>query len=336
MSNEKSIYHYCSLDTFMAIVQNKCLRLSDLNKTNDYMEKRWAMEVINSNSPENILKEKLKEFYIDMNLNEDYWYDDGVNNHLEYYDREVKNVLFNNRPILITCFSKEKDLLSQWRAYGEDGKGVSIGFNYKLLKKLNINNQNIKYSLKRDLFVDEVMYKQKQQQECVGQLIEECIRYVKSMFEEDLVRVSDDFSEYFVEEFDAFCEVLVDYIEHISCTIKTPAFSEEKEIRIIYDPRLYNLESRGGISLDESKQYFEEIKEKNNFTINPIRYTKKGNQLVAFCNLNFSKLINKNIINEIIIGPRSSISEDDSYNFMMSNGYDANKIKITNSEATYR
>ena len=29
---------------------------------------------------------------------------------------------------LIGCFSKNGDLLSQWRAYAEDGKGFSIGF----------------------------------------------------------------------------------------------------------------------------------------------------------------------------------------------------------------
>ena len=39
MSN---IYHYCSLDTFAQIIKNKTIRLSDLNKTNDYMEKKWG------------------------------------------------------------------------------------------------------------------------------------------------------------------------------------------------------------------------------------------------------------------------------------------------------
>lgn len=30
------IYHYCSLETFVQIIKNKTIRLSDLNKTNDY------------------------------------------------------------------------------------------------------------------------------------------------------------------------------------------------------------------------------------------------------------------------------------------------------------
>lgn len=39
---KKSIYHYCSLETFSQIIKNKTIRLSDLNKTNDYMEKKWG------------------------------------------------------------------------------------------------------------------------------------------------------------------------------------------------------------------------------------------------------------------------------------------------------
>ena len=35
------------------------------------------------------------------------------------------------------CFSESSDLLSQWRAYGNDGQGVAIGFNAKLLSKID-------------------------------------------------------------------------------------------------------------------------------------------------------------------------------------------------------
>ena len=41
-----NIYHYCSLDTFAQIIKNKTIRLSDLNKTNDYMEKKWGMKLL--------------------------------------------------------------------------------------------------------------------------------------------------------------------------------------------------------------------------------------------------------------------------------------------------
>lgn len=47
-------------------------------------------------------------------------------------------------PILITCFSKQEDKLSQWRTYGQDGYGVAIGFDLNKImllqdKEININ-----------------------------------------------------------------------------------------------------------------------------------------------------------------------------------------------------
>ena len=37
------VYHYCSVETFYHIVNNRTLRLSDIEKSNDFMEKKWAI-----------------------------------------------------------------------------------------------------------------------------------------------------------------------------------------------------------------------------------------------------------------------------------------------------
>ena len=92
----------------------------------------------------------------------------------------------------------------------------------------------------------------------------------------------------------------------------------------------------GDIDYKEAQEYFNNIKEISNYKIEPLRYSYRNNQLVAFCDLDFSQLINDNIINEIVIGPKSKIKEDDMYYLLMSNGINANNIKITRSEATYR
>lgn len=319
----ETLYHYCSVNTFLAIIQNKCIRLSDLNRTNDYMEKRWATKLIGG-----VLKEELKNFDIKLDLTEDYWYEDGINNHLEYYNKEIKRVFYDNRPILITCFSKEKDSLSQWRAYGQDGEGVSIGFNYKQIKDLKNNCKNI--------LVERVMYKENKQKEKLVELVQAAILYMRKMFKEDTVRITNDFNEYFTEEFDVFCKVLIEYLEKISCVIKNPAFSEEKEVRIIYDPQLYNHNVNGDITLDESEKYFKKEEEIKRYKISPIKYILRNNQLVASCDIDFTKLIEEQVINEIIIGPKAKLTESDIYYFLLSNGYDANGIKISRTEATYR
>lgn len=107
----ETIYHYCLLDTFIQIIKNKTLRLSDLNKTNDYMEKKWGIDFLYY-----VLCEELQNKGIQMNLRETYWYNGNAHTHLEQLENDIK--LYLNHQTLITCFSKEKDMLSQWRAYG--------------------------------------------------------------------------------------------------------------------------------------------------------------------------------------------------------------------------
>lgn len=38
------VYHYCSVDTFFQIITNHTIRLSDIEKSNDFMEKKWAIQ----------------------------------------------------------------------------------------------------------------------------------------------------------------------------------------------------------------------------------------------------------------------------------------------------
>lgn len=192
-------------------------------------------------------------------------------------------------------FFRKKDRLSQWRAYGQDGTGVAIGFNYKAINLLN--NE-------KDIFVEKVVYNEIKQKEKLGQLIESVIIYIKNMFEEESVRISDDFNVYFKEEFDTFCEVLVDHIGKIRCTIKNPAFAEEKEI--------------------------------SDYRIKPLKFNLKNNQFVSYCDIDFNNLIHNPIINEIVIGSKSQLKESDIYYFLLSNGFDANNVNISKSEATYR
>ena len=42
----KTVYHYCSLDNFLNIVKNKTIRLSDVNKYNDYLELKSLLNSI--------------------------------------------------------------------------------------------------------------------------------------------------------------------------------------------------------------------------------------------------------------------------------------------------
>src|SRR5574344_1489172 len=100
-------YHYCSVETFMKIIENKRLWLSHSRTMNDKLECLNILPIfekvinnmtISNNYKKNIIT-KIKRA---CELTEDFPY--------------------------IICLSKSKDLLSQWRAYGDKGEGVAIGF----------------------------------------------------------------------------------------------------------------------------------------------------------------------------------------------------------------
>ena len=315
----ETIYHYCLLDTFIQIIKNKTLRLSDLNKTNDYMEKKWGIDFLY-----HVLCEELQNKGIQMNLRETYWYNDNAHTHLEQLENDIK--LYLNHQTLITCFSKEKDMLSQWRAYGGDGVGIAIGFNYSLLKKL-LKKQN-------NFLIGNVIYqKDKQEKKIREELFEPTFNYMYNMFQQDKVRISDKYNEYFVEEFDCFCEYLDVNIEKVFPFMKNPAFAEEKEVRIVYNTGIYD-------EMDESEFCSRtcnpiNLDSKNKLILQPMQYIAKNDKLVAYVDLKFEDCICDGIINEIVIGPKAKVSDEDIYRFLLLNGYNSN-IKISKSRSSYQ
>lgn len=53
---KKILYHYCSIKTFLSIIGNKTIRVSDCSKTNDTEETRWIATMI-----ESVFSEKINE-----------------------------------------------------------------------------------------------------------------------------------------------------------------------------------------------------------------------------------------------------------------------------------
>lgn len=119
------IYYYCSAETFQNIVKNKKLWLSDVTKSNDSGEISLFIDV---------LKEKSKEAFSKL----DHGVEDYNFNEIEYYNifcSELRKAL-TGRKCLTMCFSSLADDLSQWRAYGDDGRGFCIGFADNEMRKI--------------------------------------------------------------------------------------------------------------------------------------------------------------------------------------------------------
>lgn len=280
------------------------------------MEKKWISKLL-----EEALIREFKELGIDIQLRGEYWYDDDIENHISYLNDMMD--YFLQKPTYISCFSKHGDKLSQWRAYGNNGNGLAVGFDYKKLKKVK--------GFSKNLFIETVLYKKSKQLEAIQSAVTKTVAYMLNMFERYAGKVSENFDEYFEDEFDAFCEVICDYLNPLSCYIKNPAFAEEEEVRISYSPNLYE-----DMSKEEVNENFTEDKNINGYVLQPIRFQARNNQLVGYADLNFKNFIPDNIVTEVIIGPSSKVTEQDVFYLLLSNGYDARAIKVSKSEATYR
>lgn len=105
-----TIYHYCDINAFHSILTYKKIWLSAANNMNDYKEVSWFVDKV---------YHELGKVVNDENRGviNDFW------NHSTI-----------NRPLPYLCsFSTNGDMLSQWRAYANDGRGLSIGFNIEKL-----------------------------------------------------------------------------------------------------------------------------------------------------------------------------------------------------------
>lgn len=109
------LYHYCSPDAFLNIIQSSKIWLSDILKSNDSKEILWIQEQIN----EKIL-DRLK------------------NNIDAYHAWETWSTINDGHGLnlYVLCLSEAKDDLSQWRGYAQDGQGFAIGFSKTYFEKM--------------------------------------------------------------------------------------------------------------------------------------------------------------------------------------------------------
>lgn len=230
----KTIYHYCSFETLQAIVQSGVFRMSNCRHCNDSEELLYSIrkleELFQMNISEfkelnkqphqlseyferleNLLQrldflapEKLQRAKNDLDTLKKQSFKQQTTyliNCIEKVRPVFEDIQKNFSDIYITCFSKAKDSLSQWRGYGNEGKGVAIGFNVNTLSQLY---NTYKVVLK------EVIYHKNIQYEILNNGL---LSYIHSP------------------------STIRDWLYHILPVIKPLGFKEERECRLIYVPK---------------------------------------------------------------------------------------------------
>ncbi len=104
----ETVYHYCSMGAFLKIVESVSLRLTNLLFMNDYAEHYWLRR---------IAAEVIDEITSEL---------DDLSNDMASWLKEQCLAESEFSHVYCTCFSEHEDSLGQWRAYGDDGRGVAM------------------------------------------------------------------------------------------------------------------------------------------------------------------------------------------------------------------
>lgn len=104
--------YYCSENVFLSFLETKQLWLTSLTQSNDSAEGRWMRDhwlslFRSERSPNSVLAQRGAALCMDIASDECF--------------------------ALGVCFSEERDLLSQWRGYADNGAGYSITFDKEAL-----------------------------------------------------------------------------------------------------------------------------------------------------------------------------------------------------------
>jgi hypothetical protein len=99
------LYHYCSNAAFLSIISSQAVWASEFSLSNDTMEGKWIREVIIECCHERGL--------------------DASQLNIVLREFDTINSMYGAAGL---CLSEDGDMLSQWRAYSDNGAGVSIGF----------------------------------------------------------------------------------------------------------------------------------------------------------------------------------------------------------------
>ncbi|MGB3752205.1 MAG: DUF2971 domain-containing protein [Arcobacteraceae bacterium] len=180
------LYHYTNIHACYSILQKKSIWMTDCRFLNDTKE----------------LTESIKLF-------------------IRPFNEEEKKILNNtfiynsfNRSYCIFSLSKEYNVLSQWRAYANDARGVTLGFNKNVLGKLGFSLVNCIYE---------------EHEEVINSMRKKHFNNIKDILDAKKELVAENsFMGWLRENYSKIDEIVYDLL-----SIKNIAFKEENEVRII-------------------------------------------------------------------------------------------------------
>lgn len=298
----------------LKILQNYCVWLSDAEKVNDKKELTYFCEEIQNMVSEISMRYQNKFDPILIKKVQDILYCglEEIKKGSSYTARNTKSY--------VCCFSECSDLLSQWRAYGDDGQGFALGFNANLLLGLNDAYQ---YDFVK------VIYGQDEIREKVYDYVETILKYTYQ-----------DAVEHQLEKGDIAMDLAPIMVPALRerFAFKHPGFCEEKEWRL-FRSQVCNFDEDSG----EDEPFFrgafhtfDRILEE--FSCSALQFRSLRDDICSYFEFGFEKY-KENIIVEIMLGPKCKIKTMDLKILLRKYKYlrdiESDSIKISKSYIPY-
>ena len=292
------MFYYCSNQTFLSIIKERKIWLSDMTKSNDYAEIKGYLNILSSVAYD-VLGNDTCAHNASVSLQE------RINKVIE--DRLY--VYF----CLAMCFSSDSDSLSQWRAYGDDGKGVAIGFNKDIIKSFTLERGGHPLFSLREVTYYKKSELRKHLKEKIQELAEQCM---KRKTTDARLRLIKDWVGIILQEEVPF--------------FKSEEFQSEKETRLsytrfIFDKQLVELRTKANNKEEPEDDSYESM-------LKYLRYRAANNDIIPYIEKDISGY--PSIISKIIIGPCNNASIRDVENAMILS--DFSKPVIIRSSIPYR
>lgn len=231
------------------------MRFSDVNMMNDVSE--WAYSYGLFEAAANALLEMVPEKRALEGLTTDFF--DKVDDYLSPKQ-------LHSHPI-ISCFSKEPDVLSQWRGYADDSRGWSIGFEGQAIDAMPVT-------------LLDVLYDREQQ-------LAEVRNFLAAMYL-TWREQGGDFQRVVGDDASLLASLLLAY--------KHPSFREEREIRALHELRV-DLAEDGCELIDEGG-----TADGKDVGGEPVRFRAAGAAIVAYVDIRIERA-NGRSVRELWFGP---------------------------------
>lgn len=317
-----TIYHYTSLQTLEAIVTNKTLRLSDITKSNDSEEIVWIERYITDIFEDVYVRNRTRR--LEELLPKDRWMALTEHYKTDYFDGDHRYYSY-----YVICFSTEMDLLSQWRGYGDDGRGVAIGLNTEVLIQAL-------HRVSPALSLGKVRYDARSQEAAVRRLAQSLIKAIKDEIASIIPSDIDDSEDYrnivrsvYMPWFNAAFGALFDQ----AVTMKNPFFQEEREYRVYMQVSNGDILQTNHDSLDKDPNVISPL--------DSFHYFTRGNNISSYLDIPVERYMISSshpLIQSVCIGPRCDVSKKEIQYMLKQNGIPSmsRNFQIEKSKGTYQ